>query len=85
MDIQQEIEVLKNRNQRVEADKGWETSWVRRFCIAFLTYFIAIVWLIAIGEGAAWFKAVIPVAGFLLSTFTLPPLKSWWLKRHAKT
>jgi len=32
-ELQSEIETIKQRNQRVEADKAWETSWARRFII----------------------------------------------------
>jgi len=30
MDIEKEIEIIKERNRRVELDKAWEISWTRR-------------------------------------------------------
>ena len=32
-DLEKEIEQIKVRNKRVEKDKAWETSWIRRICI----------------------------------------------------
>ena len=33
MDIEKEISGIKKRNQRVEMDKAWELSWVRRLFV----------------------------------------------------
>ena len=32
-EIENEIEKIKLRNKKVELDKAWETSWVRKICI----------------------------------------------------
>ena len=32
--IEREIELIKERNLRVEADKAWEVSWTRQLFIA---------------------------------------------------
>lgn len=84
MNIEQEIVALKERNTKVEADKGWETSWTRKLSLALLTYVVAVAWLFVIGEHLVLLKAIVPVAGFVLSTLTLPPLKKWWLRTYAK-
>lgn len=36
-ELQQEVNEIKNRNQRVETDKAWETSWTRKIIILCLT------------------------------------------------
>ena len=41
-EIIDEINAIKARNNRVEKDKAWETSWIRRICIAILTYFVVV-------------------------------------------
>lgn len=82
--IEQQIARISERNQRVEADKAWETSWTRRLFIALLTYLFALAWLVLIRQPLAWLTAAVPVLGYLLSTLTLPPLKNWWLKRAGK-
>ncbi|MBI4135138.1 hypothetical protein HY477_00155 [Candidatus Uhrbacteria bacterium] len=81
-ETQKELEVIKERNRRVEADKAWEVSWIRRLFIAAVTYLTAGVWLVTIGDTNPWLKAFVPTAGYLLSTFSLPPLKKWWTEKR---
>lgn len=81
-EIQKELAVIKERNRRVEADKAWEISWARRLFIAAVTYITASIWLVTIGDINPWLKALVPTAGYLLSTLSLPPLKKWWIKRR---
>lgn len=82
--IEKEIEIIRQRNTKVELDKAWEMSWTRRIFISLITYFIAWIWLILIYEPKSWLKAFVPVVGYILSTLTLPPLKNWWVKRRTK-
>ncbi len=82
MDIQQEINNIKARNDRVEADKAWEVSLSRRAFIFLATYIVALVWLLLIHDNQPLLKAFVPSAGYLLSTLSLPFLKSRWLKSH---
>ncbi len=80
--LETEIMNLKERNKRVELDKAWEVSWTRRIFISIITYFVASVWLYMIREQAIWLKAVIPTAGYILSTLTIPQLKKLWMNRR---
>lgn len=79
-ELQDEIERIKARNKRVEADKTWETSWIRRIAIALSTYTIALLLMLSIGVEKPIFTALIPTFAYFLSTATLRLLKSWWLK-----
>lgn len=81
-EMQKELEIIKERNRRVEGDKAWETSWTRRLFIAAVTYITAGVWLVTIGDTNPWLKAFVPTGGYLFSTFSLPPLKRWWIARR---
>ena len=81
-DLQQKLSEIQDRNQRVEADKAWETSLTRRVFICIITYIVALLWLYIIDEQGIWLKAVIPVAGFVLSTLSLPALKKVWIKKR---
>lgn len=81
MDIEREIETIKGRNSRVEADKAWETSWTRRIFIALGTYLIATLWLVIIGEVSPWLKAFVPAVGYILSTLSLLFVKKWWTNK----
>jgi hypothetical protein len=78
MDTEQEILQIKERNKKVESDKAWEISWSRRLSIAVFTYIIAEVWLLIIREPNSWLKAFVPVAGYVLSTLSLQPIKKFW-------
>lgn len=78
--LEKEIELIKQRNLRVEADKTWEVSWARRMFIATSTYIIAGAWLVVIHDTFPWLKAFVPALGYLLSTLSLPFIKKWWIK-----
>lgn len=82
MDIEKQISLLEGRNKKVEADKAWETSWERRFVIALFTYAIVSVWLLVIGAENPFLAACIPVAGYILSTLSLPVVKKWWIAKR---
>jgi hypothetical protein len=79
MDVEKEINEIKERNSRVELDKAWETSLLRRGFIAAITYIVALTWLVLIDETNVGLKAVVPVAGYLISTFSLPWLRGIWI------
>lgn len=76
------IEDILKRNARVEIDKAWETSKTRRGIIAFITYLTAATFLKLIGNDAPLINAFVPVGGYLLSTLSLPFVKSWWVSHH---
>ncbi len=81
--IEKEIELIKRRNKAVETDKAWEKSWTRRIFIAAITYLIALMWMRAIGESLVFLKACIPTGGYLLSTLSLPFIKTWWITKRS--
>ena len=78
-EIEKEILALKERNVRVEMDKAWEKSAVRIYSIAFITFIVAIALLTVIGNDHVARNALVPVAGYLLSTQSLPWMKKWWI------
>jgi hypothetical protein len=80
IDLQKDIAEIKERNKKVEIDKSWEVSLVRRGFIFLVTYITAGVWLVTIQDSYPWLKALVPAVGFILSTLTLPPIKKWWTK-----
>ena len=77
--MKKEIELIKERNKRVEADKAWETSKTRRLIIAFMTYIIVVIFLFAINAPMPWLTALVPTLGYTLSTLTLPLFKKLWV------
>ena len=79
-DLEKRIVVIEKRNQKVELDKAWETSWTRRVSIGLLTYFVVSAYLIAIGNEQPFINALVPAIGFLLSTLVLKSIKNIWQK-----
>ncbi len=82
--IEERINNIEKRNLRVECDKAWETSYVRRVSIAFFTYIVATIWLHIIGNSHPFLDAVVPTVGYLLSTISLPIVKTLWIKYFYK-
>lgn len=78
--MREDLEQIKERNERVEADKAWETSRTRRILIAVMTYIVIAIFLWSIKAPNPWLNALVPTAGFILSTLTFPFFKKLWLK-----
>ena len=47
-DLEKRISAVEQRNLRVERDKQWETSAIRRGSIAALTYIVVVIFLLII-------------------------------------
>ncbi len=69
--MEERLIAIEERNKKVEADKKWETSVVRKVSIAILTYLFVVIFLISINESHVLLKALVPVLGFILSTLSL--------------
>jgi hypothetical protein len=76
--LESRIAAIEKRNRLVELDKAWETSWTRRLLIIFFTYFSLAGYMWAIGVQQPHINAVIPAAGFTLSTLSLPFFRKVW-------
>lgn len=74
------LDDIKERNARVEADKAWETSWMRRMCIALFTYIVAALYMNYAGFNNPYLGAFVPSGGYLLSTLSLPFVRTFWIK-----
>jgi hypothetical protein len=82
--LEKEIDIIKERNLKVEADKAWETSYFRVFSISLITYIVASRVLYFIGSENYLLDALIPTAGYFLSTQSLPFIKKWWIRNNIK-
>lgn len=82
--LEQRVQKIEERNQRVETDKAWETSWTRRGLLTLFTYLAmgAYMWVIDISR--PWLNAVVPAVAFMLSTLTVPFFKRVWLRINNK-
>lgn len=81
-DLEKRLSAIEERNAKVEADKAWETSWTRRIAIAVLTYLVIVAYLHFVIHVEPWLNALVPVAGFLLSTLTISYLKKFWINNR---
>lgn len=82
-EIEKEIELIKDRNKRVEKDKAWETSMLRKVSIAILTYIVVITYSYLIKNVSNIFlSSLVPVIGFLLSTLSLKAIRNIWEKNN---
>lgn len=76
--LDQRVAEIEARNTRVEQDKAWETSLVRRASIALLTYAVVVSYLHVIGNDSPWINGLVPVGGYLLSTLALGFIRRVW-------
>lgn len=82
--LEQKIQKIEERNQRVELDKKWEVSWTRRGLLTLFTYLAIGVYMWTIDIQRPWLNAVVPAVAFMLSTLTMPFFKKLWLKNKGK-
>jgi hypothetical protein len=80
--LESELATIKLRNQQVEIDKSWETSLLRRTLVALITYFAAGILLALIGNQNYIRNALVPVLGYLLSTWSIPSAKKIWKQKR---
>lgn len=80
MNLESELQTIKQRNVRVETDKAWEVSWTRRGLIAGLTYGVLAVFFMTVDFPKPFLNALVPTLGFVLSTLSLSLAKHLWLK-----
>jgi len=80
--VDDRLKIIEARNEQVELNKAWETSWTRRVAIMILTYLVVASYLYFVVHIDPWVNALVPVIGFLLSTLTVSLLKSWWLDKQ---
>lgn len=83
-EIEKQLEIIKQRNARVEANKAWEASRVRIASICLVTYIFACVLLWPLGAEKFWLDALVPPLGFFLSTRSIRLVKRWWIASQYK-
>lgn len=84
VDVEKRLEAIEQRNRRVELDKAWETSWTRKIIIAIFTYITIVLFFFVAQLPKPFINSIVPTAGFVLSTLSLPLLKRLWIKYGTK-
>ena len=78
-ELEKRISKIEERNERVELDKAWETSWTRKLCIMILTYIIVIIYSYLVQNyDNIFLSSLVPVIGFTLSTLSLKVVRKIW-------
>ena len=80
-ELEKEVNEIKERNKKVESNKSWETSFVRKICIMILTYITVIIYSYIIREyDNILLSSLVPVIGFTLSTLSLNIIRKLYEK-----
>ena len=82
--LEKRIKEIETRNQKVEQDKAWETSGLRKILIIIMTYIFAVLYLKLADTTNPYFGAVVPCVGFYLSTQSIQWMKKRWLEKRRK-
>lgn len=83
-ELEKEIKKIQERNKRVELDKAWETSFMRKIVLALMTYLVILCFFIFAGLPNPFFNSLVPALAFLISTFSLPVIKKFWISYTQK-
>jgi hypothetical protein len=81
--LEDEITAIRLRNKRVERDKAWENSWVRRISLAIISYIMAAVLLYISGVSNYLGEALVLTLGYLISTLSLSIIRKQWEARQS--
>ena len=82
--IQKRLSAIEQRNERVELDKSWETSFARKVLIAVLTYLVIVLFFFGAHLPKPFVNAIVRTIGFVLSTLSLPLFKRAWTRWNIK-
>ncbi|MBI4144560.1 hypothetical protein HY486_04905 [Candidatus Woesearchaeota archaeon] len=82
--IEKRLDVIEQRNRRVELDKAWETSLSRKLLITLLTYFTVVLFFFVAELPKPFVNSIVPTVGFVLSTLSLSYFRKLWGKYLVK-
>ena len=82
-ELEKRIKLIEKRNKKVELDKAWETSYIRKICIMILTYIVVIIYSYLVRNyDNILLSSFVPVIGFTLSTLSLKLVRKVWERNH---
>ena len=79
-ELENELDKIKERNKKVEADKAWETSLSRKIIVAILTYVVVVIFFFFAALPNPLTNSIVPTLGFIISTLSIPVFRKIWLK-----
>ena len=82
IELEKRIKEIEKRNKKVEGDKAWETCALRKVLILVMTYIFAVLYTSLADTTNPFLGAVVPCAGFFLSTQSINLIKKWWINKR---
>lgn len=82
--LEEKIKKIEERNKKVELNKKWETCNTRKIFIIIFTYIFASLYLTLADTTNPFLGAVVPCAGFFLSTWSLKLIRQIWEEKIRK-
>jgi hypothetical protein len=82
--LEEALERVNERNQRVESDKAWEGSKTRIALICAITYVVASGVIYTLGSPRWFLDAIVPTLGFFLSSQSIPLAKKYWTRSYLR-
>lgn len=71
-ELKEGISNIENKNKKVELDKKWETSYLRRILICILTYIVTVAYSYLVSKmNSIFLSSLVPAIGFGLFTLSL--------------
>lgn len=78
--LEKRIITIEKRNDKVEQNKLWETSFTRKGILIILTYLSLGLYFNYVLQANPWLNAIVPTIGFWFSTLSLPLFRKIWEK-----
>jgi hypothetical protein len=82
--LEKRIIAIEERNKKVELDKAWEISLLRKIIIVILTYIVIVIFFFVANLQKPFINSIVPTIGFVLSTLSLSYFKRIWIKNKSK-
>ena len=78
--LEERVSRIEQRNKSVELDKAWEVSISRRIILFGFTYVVVALFFVQVHIEHPWTTALEPALAFLVSTLTMPYLRTLWVR-----
>jgi hypothetical protein len=78
--IEERINKIEERNRRVETDKAWELSVIRKIVVAVLTYSVIVSFFLIAQLPNPFTNSIVPTLGYFISTLSLSFIKNIWIR-----
>ncbi len=80
--LEKEIDLIKERNKKVEIEKNWEISLERKISIWVITYITIVVIMYFLKFENILISALIPTFWYIISTSSLKFIKNIYMEKR---